>query len=191
MKLRGANSLLALALGMRVFAQQAPPASVAPPPAAPVATPEPETLSPEDLRARERAVLLVVQTVLAAEKLYAAANGSYFDDLHCLGQPWTCIPGFAPDAAPFLDPTYDWLEPRLGHARAFHPGPRATPAEIARAHGSPSSLKSFAFTIAPLRPGASGLRAFCGDSRGRLCVRDDGLAPPVKNGQCEPCKKLE
>jgi hypothetical protein len=189
MYLRGANSLLALVLGASLSAQEAAP-TPAPTPS-PAAAAEPEALSREDLQARERAALLVVQSVLAAEKLYAAANGSYFDDLRCLGQPWACIPGFPPDAAPFLDPTYDWLEPRLGHARAFHPGPRATPEEIARAGASPSSLEGFAFTIAPLRPGASGLRAFCGDSRGRVCVRADGLAPPVKNGLCDPCKKLE
>lgn len=187
MRIQGTNSLAVLVLGARLFAAPAEAASQSSTETGTAA----EALSPDALRARERAVLLVLQSVLGAEKLYASANGTYFDELNCLMQPWTCIPGFAADGAPFLDPTFDWLKPDLDHQRTFHPGPRATADEIARAKASPTSLKAFAFTIVPLKPGVTGQRAFCGDSRGRLCVRDDGLQPPVKDGQCDPCKKLQ
>ncbi len=165
-----------------------PAASVAPSP--PPATPMPPLLplSDDERRAVERNILLVAQTVMAAERMYAAANRGFFDQLRCLGVPWECIPGFAADAAPFLDPSYDWLEPRLGYARRFHPGAAPTPQE--RASASPSSLKSYAFTLTPQRQG-NGLRAFCVDSKGRLCVREDGFEAPVKNGLCDPCRKLE
>lgn len=158
------------------------------PPAAPQAA---EKLSPAELKSRERAVLLVVQTVLMAERTYAAANGSYFDVPRCLARPWECIPAYPGDGASFLDPTYDWLEPHLGHVPRFHPGPQPSPEELGRDKASRTSLKAYAFTITPLRPGETGLRAFCGDSRGRLCVEEKGHEPPVKNGLCEPCKKLE
>lgn len=194
----------ALVLGAVLLAQEPPPAPgvatpsppaatpIAPTPAAPAPTPTPAPvkLTPEEVRARERAVLLVAQTVMGAEKMYAASNHAWFDELRCLAAPWDCIPGFSADVAPFLDPTYDWLQPQLGYARRFHAGPRLTDDELRGANASPSSLKAFAFTLTPQRPGI-GLRAFCGDSKGRLCVRDDGLDPPVRNGLCDPCKKLE
>jgi hypothetical protein len=169
----------------------APAASVAPsPPPTPVPTPTPPLvpLSEDERRAVERNILLVAQTVMAAERMYASANRGLFDQLRCLGTPWECIPGFSADAASFLDASYDWLEPRLGYARRFHAGPAATPQE--RNGASPTSLRSYAFTLTPQRQG-NGLRAFCVDSKGRLCVREDGLEAPVKNGLCDPCRKLE
>lgn len=159
---------------------------------APAPSPSVEApLTPEKMRERERAVLLTVSTVTLAQRTYAASNGSFFDRIECLVQPGTCIPGIPADSAPFLDPTYPWLEPRLGYARRFHPGPPAAPAAIARAHASPSSLTAYAFTATPLQPGVTGGRAFCGDSGGRLCMTADGREPPVKDGRCEPCQKLQ
>ena len=111
--------------------------------------------------------------------------------ISCLTAPEKCIPGFAADGAPFLDPSYAWLEPRLGYARKFHPGAPADPAAIAKARASPSSLRAFAFTATPLTPGVTGGRAFCGDSGGRLCMTADGREPPVKDGRCDPCQKIQ
>jgi hypothetical protein len=143
------------------------------------------------MRERERAVLLTVSTVLLGERMYADANGRFFDEIRCLADPASCIPGVPADAAPFLDPTYPWLEPRLGYVRRFHPGPRAAPPDIAKARASPSSLVSFAFTVTPLAPGVTGGRAFCGDSGGRMCMTADGREPPVRDGRCDPCQKLQ
>src|SRR5262245_50664932 len=133
----------------------------APSPAA-QATPEPvETpLSPEKMKERERNVLLTVSTVLLGQRTYASYNASFFDEIACLTNPASCIPGFASDGAPFLDPTYAWLEPRLGYARKFHPGPKVAPEAIAKAKASPSSLHAFAFTATPVKPGVTGGRAF-------------------------------
>ena len=154
----------------------------------PAQAPAPPTA--DQARGQERAAILSVQTVLLAGRSYAASNGGLFDQLRCFGEPWSCIPGYPQDGASFLDPTYDWLQSRLGYARAFHPGPAATPDEIARAKASPSSLKAFAYTATPLRQDL-GQRGLCGDSKGRLCMTTDGSQPPVKNGLCDPCRKLE
>src|SRR5918995_137651 len=148
--------------------------SQTPPPASPSPTPEAAAaLAPEEIRARERMALLALSTVLQAQKAYAAQNGSYFDEFRCLTAPAECVPAFAADGAPFLDPSYPWLQPRLGYARKFHPGPKATADQVARARASPTSLTAFAFTATPLHPGRTGGRAFCGDSSGRMCMRAD------------------
>ena len=105
---------------------------------------------------------------------------------HPLVANGSCSQCFGP-----LDPTYAWLEPRLGYSRAFHPGPKADPAAISRAGASPSSLRAFAFTATPVTPGVSGGRAFCGDSTGRMCMTKNGSPPPVKDGRCEPCQKIQ
>jgi hypothetical protein len=154
--------------------------------------PETETLDAETLRGRDRSALLDVRTVVMAGRAYAAANGSLFGILSCYTHPETCRPDFPKDAAPFLDASHDWLAVRLGYARTFHPGPPASEEEIQRAKAAPGSLKSFAFTVAPVTPGETGLRAFCGDSTGRICVSRDGSEPRVKDGRCaQPCPELK
>ena len=194
MIIRGPMTVLAFLLAGPV---QEPAPSPTPSQAAPdpAAAPSPETvetpLSPEKMRERERAVLLTVSTVLLGQRTYASYNGSFFDEIACVTNPASCIPGFAADGAPFLDPTYAWLEPRLGYVRKFHPGPKADPGAIAKAKASPSSLRTFAFTATPIKPGVTGGRAFCGDSGGRMCMTADGREPPVKDGRCEPCQKLQ
>jgi hypothetical protein len=143
------------------------------------------------MRSRERNVIIAVSTVVHAEKTYAALNGGFFDEIGCLMRPTECRPTLSADTMPFLDPSYGWLEPKLGYARTFHPGPKPTPDEVQKAGASATSLKAFAYTATPLQPGVTGTRAFCGDSSGKLCVTADGRDPSVKDGRCEPCKKME
>lgn len=150
-----------------------------------------ESPDAQAMRARENMAIIAVRTVAVAQKGYAAANHSFYDQIPCLMRPWDCIPDHDPEAAPFLDPSYDWLAPRLGYSWRFHAGPLPTPEEIAAVSASPTSLRSFAFTGTPLKAGETGTRGFCGDSAGNMCVSKDGSEPPVKNGRCDPCKKLE
>lgn len=152
-------------------------------PAQPVGAPSPR-LDPEQIRARERAVILDVRTLLMAARQYAAANGSFVDELRCLGRPEECLPDHPKDAPSFIDPTYDFLRTRLGYVRQFHPGPRPTEAEVRQARASPTSLRSFAYTAVPEKVGQTGFRGFCADSTGRLCFTSDGTLPPVKDGRC-------
>ncbi len=150
-----------------------------------------ESPEAQAMRARENMAIIAVRTVVVAQRGYAAANHSFYDQIPCLMRPWDCIPGHDPEAAPFLDPTYDWLAPRLGYSWKFYPGGVPTSEEIATVNASPTSLRSFAFTGTPLKAGETGTRGFCGDSAGNMCVTKDGSEPPVKNGRCDPCKKLE
>jgi hypothetical protein len=147
--------------------------------------------SADDVRQVERNVMIWISTIVSAQKAYAAANGGFFDEVKCLQQPSACIAGFPAEEAPFLDPGYDWLAPSLGYSRRFHAGPAPSADEIARKRASASSLKAFAFTAAPLVRGQPAGRGFCGDSGGRMCATPDGAEPPVKEGRCEPCRKLQ
>ncbi len=158
--------------------------------AAPSQEPSPPKPTPEEARARERNVLLTVQTVLLAQRTYARErNGGLFDELHCLSEPEKCIPNFPEEGAPYLDPTYDWEGVKLTYERKFHPGPKATPDEIRKAKAaSPTSLKAFAYTATPVSP-ELGLHAYCGDSSGQMCTSEG--PPSVKNGRCDPCQKLQ
>ena len=163
----------------------APPAPVSAP--APPPTPPPQ-LTADQIRARERMALVSLSTVVQAQQSYAALNQGLFDSITCLMQPGQCIPG-QKDATPVLDPGYHWLEPRLGYVMRIHPGPAASPDQVRRG-ASPTSTVTFAATVTPEYPGRTGGRAFCADSAGRMCFTD-GSAPPVKDGRCEPCKKLQ
>src|SRR5260370_14137489 len=128
-----------------------------------------EPLDAEAVRGRGRAALLNVRTVLLAEKQFAMRNGALYGPFECLTKPATCLPGFPKEDAPFLDPTYDWLEARLGYERRFHPGPKATEDELHRAKALPDTLKTFPFTPVPLKPAETRLRAYSGDASGKIC----------------------
>jgi hypothetical protein len=146
----------------------------------------------ETLRLRDRAALLDVRTVMMASKQFAARNGALFGPLTCLTRPETCLTGFPRVEAPFLDPTHDWLETRHGYARKFHLGLKASPDTVRAAGASPESYKYFAFTTAPVKPGDTGLRSFCGDSSGKICFIASGAPPTVKDGRCAPpCRELK
>ena len=146
----------------------------------------------ETLRMRERAALLDLRTVLMAAREYARGNGGYFGDLRCLTVPEGCRPDDPKDKAPLLDPTHDWLATRLGYVRRFHPGLLVDEATRVGAGSAAGSLKSFAFTVRPTTPGQTGLRAFCGDFTGKVCVVASGEEPLVKDGRCQPpCKELK
>jgi hypothetical protein len=41
-----------------------------------------------------------------------------------------------------------------------------------------------------LQPGQSGVRSFCGDSRGVICQTPHGTPPTVVGGVCEPCDPI-
>jgi hypothetical protein len=182
-------ALTLVALSARAQGPQTPdaPAPVSAPAPSPSPTPPPQ-LTPDQIRSRERMALISLSTMVQAQQSYAAMNQGLFDSVTCLTQPGQCLPG-QKDATPVLDPGYHWLEPRFGYVMRFHPGAAASPDQKSRG-ASPSSVVAFAVTMTAEAPGRTGGRAFCADSAGRMCFTD-GSAPPVKDGRCEPCKKLQ
>lgn len=45
-------------------------------------------------------------------------------------------------------------------------------------------MKPYAYVAVPLVKGLTSRRAFCGDSRGVICVTVDGSMPDVIQGKC-------
>lgn len=147
---------------------------------------------PSLLRARisanESAAIGDVRTVISGQAAYQSVNGGYYDTLECLGTPGSCIPNYA--GPTFLDPVLASGAPKSGYERTFHPGASPSSAEASELR-SPSSLESFAYTAVPVKQGQTGVRAFCGDSTGRVCFTLDGSEPPVEDGLCAPtCQAL-
>jgi len=139
---------------------------------------------PALLRARqsanEAATIGDIRTVISAEAAYSSANRGYYDTLECLGAPERCIPAYSGPA--FLGPDLASGRDKSGYRRSFHPGASAGGERGA----SPSSVQSFAYVAVPLATAQTGLRGFCGDSSGLICVTGDGSPPPLADGACAP-----
>ena len=149
---------------------------------------------PSLLRARiaanEAAAIGDLRTVISAEVAYSSRNGGQYDSLACLANPRGCIPGYPPDGPVFLTEVPPSL--RAGYRRELQVGLPADGSEVAFANLSPSSVQSFVYLAYPENPGVTGIRGFCGDYTGRICVTPDGSRPPVVEGQCDPaCTPLE
>jgi type II secretory pathway pseudopilin PulG len=152
---------------------------------------------PSLLRARvsanESMAIGDTRTVISAEQTYASANGGYYDSLECLSNPYEgCIPGYPTAAPAFLGPELSPASVKSGYARTLHPGayPNLTPEQAARF--SPTSIESYAYVAVPEAPSLTGVRAFCGDATGRICVFPDGEVPPIRDGMCPvDCEPLQ
>jgi type II secretory pathway pseudopilin PulG len=144
---------------------------------------------PSLLRARisanEAQAIGDLRTMISAQAAYANANGGLFDTPQCLAAPTDCLPGYPATGPVFLDEaSVDVV--KSGYQREFHPGSPADGENLSQGNVSPSSLTSFAFVAHPVTPGTSGVRAFCADATGRVCVTPDGSPPPVLDGACDP-----
>jgi hypothetical protein len=127
---------------------------------------------------------------MSAQEAYARANGGYYDEPACLAAPRQCVRDYPPNGPAFVDSATAGLRPRLGYSFAFHRGPRAPLTAVQKEKLSPSSLVSFAVVALPAEPGGA-LKAFCGDSSGRVCARRDGQMSDVREGRCpDSCDTL-
>jgi hypothetical protein len=148
---------------------------------------------PSLLRARisanEALAIGDIRTVISAETAYSSSNGGHYDQLECLANPRECLPGYPPNGPVFLSEIPEGT--RAGYQREFQGGLPADGSEVAFANLSPSSVQSFVYLAYPVSS-ATGVRGFCGDYTGRICVTMDGSRPPVVDGQCDPaCIPLE
>jgi hypothetical protein len=143
------------------------------------------------VRQDENVILNDLRTVMAAQTAYEAANAGFPDTLECLSAPQDCIPGYPPNAPPFLSATLASLGPENGYVRAFHPGPPAPTALHVPHLASRSSLAAWAYTAVPSRDRRN-RKSFCVDSTQRICATVDGSPPVVVNGQCaSPCERVQ
>lgn len=136
---------------------------------------------PDLLRPRvshnESAAIRDVRAVMSAEAAYASLNRGYYDRLECLVRPTECLASYPADRGPFLSEQLDGL--RSGFVRRFVPG-----APAGADAPSTSALSSYAFVAYPEKVGETGVRSFCGDSDGILCVFVDGSQPAIVDGKC-------
>lgn len=145
---------------------------------------------PSLLRARisanESMAIGNLRTVISGEAAYQSVNGGFYDVPACLYTPAQCLGANAPGTA-FLDTTSLVFDaPKSGYVLQFHAGPSATAGGPAV---SPSSVESFAVTAEPASPQV-GVRTFCGDSRGIVCVMA-ASSRITEGGQCpETCEAL-
>ena len=139
------------------------------------------------MAANEAVAVGDIRTVYSAEMLFMAVADGAYGDLRCLNVPAACIKDIPPEK---LLEKATLAPEKNGYRRTFHPGARVP---SPKAKGTPSPfVKTFAFTAVPIAPGESGLRAFCGDSMGRICVSADGAEPVVTGGICgAPCTELK
>jgi type IV pilus assembly protein PilA len=138
---------------------------------------------PSLLRARvaanEASAIGNVRTVISAQAAYQSANQGFYEGRwECLSSAQTCIPGYT--GPTFLDGTF-FGAPRAGYVHELHGGGPAAGAKGT----SPSSTDAFAVIAYPVTPGKTGVRAFCGDSSGRVCAIVNGQKDELVTGSGE------
>jgi hypothetical protein len=136
--------------------------------------------------ANESSAVADIRTIYSAEMLFMAVADGNYGELRCLNIPADCIVDIPGEK--LLDKDITVATEKNGYRRRFHGGERVP---SAKAKGSPSPfVKAFAYTAVPTSRGETGMRSYCGDSSGRVCVVEDGSTPPVAGGLCTPCKEL-
>lgn len=145
---------------------------------------------PSLLRARisanEAGAIAHLRTIGSAQANYASLNGGFPDTPGCLRRPADCIPGYVAAGA-LLNESVLFDAPVSGYVLSFHAGLAATPVEGVAV--SPSSLRAYAVTAVPARPGQSGMRNFCADHSG--VVYECPAVPAIERGACpSSCKPL-
>jgi hypothetical protein len=119
------------------------------------------------IRANESAILDDVRSVSAAEKAYRQSSGGAYGSLECLAAPQAsgCLRAYKGD--PFLHAIP--VSERKGYRRTF---------------SLAADGKGFTYSAVPQTP-RSGIRSFCVDETGNLCLRPEpSTAPVVVNGRC-------
>ena len=138
------------------------------------------------IAANEAMAVNDLRTLITGEMLFMSLADGAFGEFRCLNRPADCIVGIPEEE--MLDKSYLTTD-RNGYRRKFHAGEKVT---NPKAKGTPGFVKTFAFTTVPITPGETGIRSFCGDHTGRVCVKTDGGEPPTSGGSCAaPCTELK
>jgi hypothetical protein len=139
----------------------------------------------------ESRVIGDLRTIASAEATYSGINCGFYDRLECLSRPYDCIPTYPTESPYFIDTELASESVKSGYRRTFYPGAKAELTPDEQSQCSPTSLMSFAYVVVPEEPGESGVRAFCTDQTGIICVFHDGVVPPIPNAVCPAdCEQL-
>ncbi len=138
---------------------------------------------PSLLRARtsanEAAAIGDIRTVISAEVAYQSTSGGAYAELRCLAEPKSCVANY--NGPVFIDAGLGSLADKGGYKRQFFPGQQMQ-----------GGFDSFAYTAAPVTPGRTGVRSFCGDSSGVVCSDPGGAAIDATGGHCpSTCAPLQ
>ncbi len=115
--------------------------------------------------ANEARTISDIRAVFAWQENYRAHNGGYYESrADCLWKPTDCIPRAT--LHPWVD-TKTLLYERNGYVRELIAGP---PVPDVASGLSRTSSASYALIAHPIRAGVTGVRSFCGDYTGRICV---------------------
>ena len=138
------------------------------------------------IAANEAMAVTDLRTLMTGESILMGLTNGVYGEFRCLNRPADCIKDIPEEE--MLEKSYLAIE-RNGYRRKFHAGEKVT--DNPRSKGAPF-LKTYAFTAVPIVPGETGVRSFCGDHTGRVCVNTDGGEPAVSGGSCaNPCTELK
>lgn len=138
---------------------------------------------PSLLRARvaanEAGAIGDIRTVISAEVAFESTAQGY-GDLACLAKPASCLKNYSGPA--FLDEALSGATEKTGYKRAFHPG---APGKMR------GTYRAFAYTATPIEAGKTGVRSFCGDATGRICVDPKAPIVPMAGACPQTCTELK
>lgn len=120
------------------------------------------------IAARESAAIGAVRELIRAERAYASAAGGAYASLDCLASRGECLPGAEV-------PVFQHRDEAMGYRRSFYAGPEAPSVGTSR-----PGLRTFAYVAVPMRPGFTGIRAFCGDDTGEIRYAENAGRPPAR-----------
>jgi hypothetical protein len=123
---------------------------------------------------RESATIGSIRELIRIERAFAESNGGVYLAIECLSPAGGCAPATGVSV-------FTHRETSLDYRYTFHAGPPAD----RPASGGTRGLSSFAYVAVPLRPGVTGVRAFCGDDTGEIRVTMDAAQAMVVDGRCD------
>lgn len=145
---------------------------------------------PSVLRSRiqmpESESISLIRNMISAQAAYQSVTEGFYGTPRCLARPVDCIEGYAASGPFFLDA--GMLKAVTdGNLLTFHAETAPTAPEHLK-----DALKGFALVAAPLVPGQTSVRSFCGDHTGRICQHLDGQIPRIHDAQCpSDCQDLQ
>jgi type II secretory pathway pseudopilin PulG len=107
-----------------------------------------------------------IRSMISAQVVYQTESGRY-GSLECLQAPASCLKSYSGPS--LLSPEMAQTE-KGGYRRTFELTPDG---------------EGFTYVAVPITPTSTGVRAFCGDGTGVICVSASGARPNTSGGRCQ------